>query len=108
LTEQREVVVLPIWARVQVPPLLKPPAPLLPKFTDPPGKLLVGVSVSLTVAVQLVGTFTGTVAGAQLTDVAVVRLVTATAKVPLLVAWMLSAEYVPVTVWVPVPIAVGV
>jgi hypothetical protein len=90
LTEQREVVVAPTWASVHVSPPSKLPAPSLPKLTDPLGKLLVGVSVSLTVAVQLVETFTGTVAGAQLTDVEVVRLFTVTAKFPLLVAWMLS------------------
>jgi hypothetical protein len=83
LTEHREVVVLPTWARVQVPPLSKLPAPSLPKLTDPPGKLLVGLSVSLTVAVQVVAALTGT-DGAQPTDVDVVRLLTVSANVPLL------------------------
>jgi hypothetical protein len=84
------MVELPIWLRAQMPPLLKLPAPSLPKVTDPVGKLLVGLSLSLTVAVQVVAALSATGDGEQLTDVAVVRLVTATAKVPLLVAWTLS------------------
>jgi hypothetical protein len=66
--------------RVQVPPLLKVPVPSLPNVTVPLGKLLVAVSVSLTVALQLVGALTGTVPGLQLTAVDVVRRWTANAK----------------------------
>jgi hypothetical protein len=78
------VVVLSTWEMVQVPPTLKAPAPLLVKWTVPPGKFLVGASESLTVAVQLLVALTATGAGTQFTAVEVVRLLTVSAKVPLL------------------------
>jgi hypothetical protein len=76
------VVVLPTWTRVHVPLLLKVPAPLDPKLTVPPGALFGPVSVSLTVALQVVVALraTGLV---QVVDVDVLRLMV-TANVPLL------------------------
>ncbi len=56
--------------------------PLLEKLTVPVGVVLVPVSVSLTVAVQLVGLLTGTLAAEQETEVEVVRLLTATLAWP--------------------------
>jgi hypothetical protein len=88
VTEQVDVVVLPTCCNVQG--LVKVPVPLLPKRTVPLGKVLVGLSVSLTVAVQVVGLPRGTEAGAQLSDVDVVRRFTVTSNVPLLVRWVLS------------------
>ena len=78
---QLEVVVLPTWTRVQglVP---KGPDAVVAKVTWPLGKLAVPMSVSLTVAVQLLGLFTGTLVGAQTTAVEVVRGVTVWAKLP--------------------------
>src|SRR2546430_7275185 len=53
---------LPVSVQLE---LLKVPAPLLPKLTVPAGVLLVPVSVSLTVAVQVVAWPTTTDAGLQ-------------------------------------------
>src|SRR2546427_816972 len=71
--------------------LMKEPAPLLLKLTVPVGVLLVPASVSLTVAVQVVGWPTTTDAGLQLTLVLVERFaVTITVVVPELPEWVLS------------------
>src|SRR3989442_6680710 len=70
--------------------LLKVPAPLLLKLTVPVGVLGVPVSVSLTVAVQVVDCPTTTDAGLQLTLVPVERLLTVTVVVPELPAWVVS------------------
>jgi len=67
-------------------PLLKVPVPDEPKLTVPVGVAVVPAAVSLTAAVQVVGAFTGIVAGRQLTEVAVERVVTVTVVVPELVA----------------------
>ena len=72
---QLEVVVLPMRARVQG-LLPKLPVPSVLKVTWPEGKLCAGVSVSLTVAVQVLGLFTGMLAAVQLTVVDVLRVVT--------------------------------
>jgi hypothetical protein len=69
---------------------VKVPVPLLPNATVPVGALAVPVEVSVTVAVQVVGEFTGKEAGVQLTAVVVVRVVTVSAKVPELVLWFVS------------------
>ena len=71
---------------------VKAPLPLEPKLTVPVGVDLVPVSVSLTVAVQLVALLTGRLAGLQLTLVEVVRVLTVIVVVPLLVAWLVSPE----------------
>lgn len=63
---------------MQVPPALKVPVPLLAKLTVPVGVTAVPVSLSVTVAVQLVATFTSTGFGAQETAVDVLRLLTVT------------------------------
>src|SRR5258708_3880764 len=65
---------------------VKAPPPLELKLTVPVGVDLLPVSVSLTVAVQLLAPFTGSVAGLQLTLVEVVRVLTLIVVVPLLVA----------------------
>jgi len=65
-------------------PLLKVPAPLEVQLTVPVGTLFVPVSVSVTVAVQAVDVPTVTVAGVQLTAVAVERFPTVTVVVPVL------------------------
>ena len=77
-------------ARVQgFPP--KVPVLSLEKVTEPAGVVLVPVSVSVTVAVQMVAAPTGTEAGVQLTAVVVERVVTVSPKVPgPLPAWVLS------------------
>src|SRR2546425_1075271 len=69
---------------------MKVPAPLLLKLTVPVGVLGVPVSVSLTVAVQVVDCPTTTDAGLQLTLVLVERLLTVTMLVPELPAWVVS------------------
>jgi hypothetical protein len=61
----------------------KASGPLLVKLTVPVGALLVPPSVSVTVAVQVVGALIGTAAGSQATLVEVARLFTVTVKVPL-------------------------
>ena len=70
--------------------LLKLPLLLEPKVTVPEGVLVVPTSMSLTVAVQLVGASTGTLTGVQLTLVLVARLVTSTVVMPLLVRCLAS------------------
>jgi hypothetical protein len=70
--------------------LLKVPAPLLAKRTVPLGLLCVPLSVSLTVAVHVVGASTGTVLGVQLTLVLVERLVAVTVSSPEEPRWVLS------------------
>ena len=69
---------------------LKVPVPSSVKLTLPVGVLLVPLSMSLTVAVQLVELSTGVVDGEQLTLVLVARVVTVTAVLPLLVACLAS------------------
>ena len=69
--------------------LLKVPAPLLLKLTVPVGVLGVPLSVSVTVAVQVVGWPT-TDAGVQPTLVLVERLLTVTVVVPELPLWVVS------------------
>jgi len=81
---------LPLPESVQLPPPPKVPTPLEVKLTVPLGVLVVPVSVSFTVAVQVVVPPTGTVAGVQLTLVEVERFVTATVVVPELVACVAS------------------
>ncbi len=76
--------------RVQV-VLLKPPAPELAKVMVPAGAdCPVVPEASVTVAVQVVPTPASTVLGLQATVVVELRLLTLTAKVPLLVACELS------------------
>jgi len=58
--------------------------------TVPVGVLAVPLSVSVTVAVQVVEPSTGTVAGLQLTAVEVERFVTVTVVVPELATWVES------------------
>ena len=65
VTEQR-----PVASSVQLPPPLKVPLPVL-KLTAPVGVVALAPAVSVTVAVQVVVPFTGTVLGAQLTLVPV-------------------------------------
>ena len=68
----------PVPANVQVPPGVK--------VTVPVGVIAVPVEVSVTVAVQLVAWPMKTVDGVQATVVVVVRTVTVTVAVPVLVA----------------------
>src|SRR5438093_11115128 len=74
VTERLAEAPLPVSVQLE---LLKVPAPLLPKLTVPVGVLLVPVSVSLTVAVQVVAWPTTTDAGLQPTLVLVGRLAVA-------------------------------
>ncbi len=71
---------------------LKLPAESLAKLTVPLGVLAVPVSVSLTVAVQVLALPTDTLAGVQLTVVVVVRVVAVTLVVPELARWLSSPE----------------
>ena len=87
---------------------VKLPVPLLVKVTVPVGVVAVPAAVSVTVAVQLVPWLTATDAGVQLTVVLVLRAVTVTLALPLLVACVLSPPYDAVMVCVPVLMAVGV
>ena len=80
---------VPVAPRVQL-VLLKVPVPLLVKVTVPLGTLIVPGLVSVTVAVQVVALFTGTLGGTQSTLVMVARLVTSTVVVPLLVRCVAS------------------
>ena len=68
------------------------PVPLLAGVIVPPGALFVPVSVSVTVTVQVLESFTGIELGAQLTPVVVVRVRTVRAKavLVLLPAWIES------------------
>ena len=70
--------------------LLKVPALLLLNVTTPLGVLLVPTSVSRTVAVQVVVSCTGMVAGEHVTEVLVERVRATTVKVPLLPRWLPS------------------
>ena len=65
----------------------EPVGPLVLKLTVPCGALLVPLAVSVTVTVQVVGLF-GAVDAGQSTVVVVVRVVTATVSLPLLLAWI--------------------
>ncbi len=64
---------------------LKVPEALLLNVTVPVGVIFVPAEVSVTVTVQVVAAFTGSVAGEQVTLVEVERLMTARLKVPELV-----------------------
>ena len=68
------------------------PVPVLAGAIVPPGALLVPVSVSVTVTVQVLESFTGIELGAQLTPVVVVRVRTVRAKavLVLLPTWIES------------------
>jgi hypothetical protein len=65
--------VVAVVVRVQLAVPEKLPVPELEKLTVPVGVEMVPLSVSVTVAVQVVGEFTATEEGKQLTLVAVVR-----------------------------------
>src|SRR2546425_526437 len=68
------------------------PVPVLAGVIVPPGALLMPVSVSVTVTVQVLESFTGIELGAQLTPVVVVRGRTVSAKaLAVLPAWIESA-----------------
>lgn len=75
---------VPVPASVQTPPGVK--------VTVPVGVDAVPTSVSVTVALHVVGWPTTTVAGLHETDVVVARLLTVTEVLPLLVAWVASPE----------------
>src|SRR3989442_7079356 len=77
----------PVPVNAQLVAGLKLPAPELVKVTVPVGVEGVPVSVSVTVAVQVVETPAGTVGGVHPTVVEVVRLVTVTVALPLLFWW---------------------
>jgi hypothetical protein len=96
LTEH--VAVVPVPANVQV--------PLGVKFTVPVGVLDVPVAVSVTVAVQLVAWLTNTGEGVHATVVVVVRLLTVTLALPVLVPWLASPPYEAETVRVPETVGV--
>ena len=81
---------MPVESSVQVSNPLKLPTPVLVKLTMPLGVLLVPTSVSLTVAVQVVESFTGSPAGEHVTDVLVDRLTAVTTKLPALLRWLPS------------------
>lgn len=67
------------------------PAPLLPNVTVPVGVVAPVVDVSVTVAVQVIGTLTATLAGVHETLVEVAcRALTARRKDPLLAEWVVS------------------
>lgn len=68
--------------RVQVPPCVK--------VTVPDGVIAVPGEVSVTVAVQLVAWLITRVDGAQATAVFVLRLLTVTVALPVLVLWAVS------------------
>ena len=79
----------PVAGSVQEPPPEKAPAASLEKLTEPVGRIAVPALVSsATVAVQVEGALTATEAGVQLTVAWLARLVTVSAKVPVLVAWL--------------------
>jgi len=92
VTEQVPVV------RLQVAAENVPAPPVLPKLTVPVGVDVGAGLVSETVAVHVEGWAIGTVAGKQLRVVVVVRSVTVSGNVPLLVLWLVSPLYVPVIV----------
>src|SRR5207245_9710280 len=91
LTEQ--VADAPVPASVQVPPGVK--------VTVPVGVLVVPAAVSVTVAVHDVAWLMKTVDGVQATVVVVVRLLTVTLALPVLVPWLASPPYEAETVRVP-------
>ena len=80
MTEQR-----PVASSVQLPPPLKVPLSVA-NVTGPVGVVAPAPAVSVTAAVQLIGPFTGTVVGVQLTLVLVDLMVAVTGVVPLLAA----------------------
>jgi len=89
VTEQLEVVVVPIWLSEQVVPgMLNAPVPLEVKLTVPAGADFVPAAVSETIAVQMVDWLTKTDAGKQVTVVLVPRFVTVMSKKPLLGVWV--------------------
>jgi len=92
---------------VQLAGLKLPAPPLFVQVTVPVGVIAVPVSVSVTVAVQLVEPLATMLVGVQLTVVLVVRF-GSTAVTPLLEAWVASPLYVAVMRCSPVPKAVGV
>ena len=63
---------------------LKVPVALLVKLTEPVGVIAPAPEESATVTVQVLGVLSRTLAGEQVTVVAVARLVDASVKVPLL------------------------
>ena len=72
----------PVPARVHVPPGVK--------VTVPVGVLVVPAAVSVTVAVHEVAWLMNTVDGVHATVVVVVRRLTVTLALPVLVAWLVS------------------
>jgi len=88
-TEQVAIALLPL--SVQLPDELNVPLPLLVKLTVPLGVTVVPESLSVTETVQLVALFTLTEFGKQLTEVEVVRLLTVSVCVPLVLAAYLGA-----------------
>lgn len=103
---------VPLLSVQLAPGLLKLPAALLPNDTVPVGVIAVPADVlSLTVAVQVVVLPVFRVLSEHVTLVALARLFTVTFPEPLLLAnWIgkVSPAYVALTVWVPLPSAVGV
>src|SRR3989442_1509089 len=97
----------PVPVNAQLVAGLKLPAPELVKVTVPVGVEGVPVSVSVTVAVQVVETPAGTVGGVQLTTVVVVRRRTFTSVVPVLVAWLSPRAGISIPAAVKVPAAAG-
>ena len=84
-------------------------ATVLVKLTLPVGLMNAPGEVSVTVAVQLVPWLTATVEGEHATLRVTVLLVTVTlAVLGPLPEWAVSPPYVPLIVWVPVPMTVGV
>jgi hypothetical protein len=103
-TEQEFV---PVAGRVQVPPEENVPVPP-EKVMVPPGRMPVPVSLSETVAVQVVESFTGTEPGEHDSEVDVLRWVALRLKAPPDPLWSVSPEYVPVTRLAPSEPAAGV
>ena len=88
-----QVALLPLPDREHVGAVGVTPAPLAAKVTVPVGVLAVPAEVSATVAVHVVATPVTTVAGAQDTEVVVVRAVTVT----------LNAAVGPLAEWLVLP-----
>jgi len=88
LTEQAFV---PVPGRVQVPPEEKVPVPP-EKVIVPPGRMPVPVSLSETVAVQVLGSFTETEPGEHDSEVSVLRWVAVTVSLPAETLWSVSPE----------------
>ncbi len=93
--------------RAQLAALNEPAAPVLVNDTLPVGVDVVPAAVSVTVAVHVEAWFTKT-GEVQETAVLVVRRLTTTELVPLLVACVVSPPYVPVMLAVPAAVAVNV